>query len=78
MRCCPMAESLFILELGFLHIRGGCSVIIVCFVLTFMGTCCFILSVTLPTYQVSMHPTYQSCVNKKSSFSHLDSSSKQW
>ena len=31
MRCCPMAESLFILELEFLHIRGGCSRIIVFF-----------------------------------------------
>ena len=34
MRCCPIAESLFILELEFLHKRGGCSLIIVFFVLT--------------------------------------------
>ena len=25
MRCCPMADSKLILELMFLHIRGGCS-----------------------------------------------------
>ena len=30
-RCCPMAESLFILELEFLHIRGGCSLVVVFF-----------------------------------------------
>ena len=29
MRCCLMAESRFILELEFLHIRGGCSLFIV-------------------------------------------------
>ena len=56
-RCCPIAESLFILEIEFLHIRGGCSLVVVFFVLM------------LET---------QSCVNKKSSFFHLDSSSKQW
>ena len=35
-----MAESLFILELEFLHIRGGCSLIMVFFVLMLVGTCC--------------------------------------
>ena len=44
MRCCPMAESLFILELEFLHIRGGCSLTKVFSVLMLVGTCCFILS----------------------------------
>ena len=39
-----MDESLFILELEFLHIRGGYSLIIVFFVLMLVGTCCFILS----------------------------------
>ena len=57
MRCCPMAESLFILELEFLHIRGGCSLIIVFFVLMLVGTCGFILSASLcvvrPTYRAS-------------------------
>ena len=38
MKCCPMAESFFILELEFLHIRGGCSLVIVFFVLMLMGT----------------------------------------
>ena len=55
MRCCPMAESLFILELEFLHIRGGCSLVIVFFVLMLEGTCCFIL----PAILCVVHPTYQ-------------------
>ena len=42
-----MAESLFILEYEFLHIRGGCSLVIVFFVLMLVGTCCFILSASL-------------------------------
>ena len=54
-RCRPMAESLFILEIEFLHIRGGCSLVIVFFVLMLVGTCCFILSASLcvvrPTYR---------------------------
>ena len=37
-RCCPMAESLFILEIEFLHIRGGCSLVVVFFVLMLVGT----------------------------------------
>ena len=60
-RCCPMAESLFILEIEFLHIRGGCSLVVVFFVLMLVGTCCFILSASLcvvrPTYRAS-HQTY--------------------
>ena len=56
-RCCPMAESLFILELEFLHIRGGCSLVVVFVVLMLVGTCCFILSASLcvvrPTYRAS-------------------------
>ena len=43
MRCCPMAESLFGLELEVLHIRGGLSLVIVFFVLMLVVTCCFIL-----------------------------------
>ena len=42
-----MAESLFILEIEFLHIRGGCSLVVVFFVLMLVGTCCFILSASL-------------------------------
>ena len=42
-----MAESLFILEIEFLHIRGGCSLVVVFFVLMLVGTCCFILSANL-------------------------------
>ena len=38
-----MAESLFILELEFLHVRGGCSLVVVFFVLMLVGTCCFIM-----------------------------------
>ena len=57
MRCCPMAESRFIIELEFLHIRGGCSLVIVFFVLMLVGACCFILSASLcivcPTYRAS-------------------------
>ena len=34
-----MAESLFILEIEFLHIRGGCSLVVVFFVLMLVGTC---------------------------------------
>ena len=52
-----MAESLFILELEFLHIRGGCSLIVVFFFLMLVGICCFILSASLcvvrPTYRAS-------------------------
>ena len=52
-----MAESLFLLELEFLLIKGGCSLIIVFFVLMLMGTCCSILSSSLyvlrPTYRAS-------------------------
>ena len=52
-----MAESLFILELEFLHIRGGCSLVVVFFVLMLVGTYCFILSASLcvvrPTYRAS-------------------------
>ena len=59
-RSCPMAESLFILELEFLHIRGGGS-LIVFFVLMLVGTCCFILSASLcvvrPTYRASQIQT---------------------
>ena len=33
-----MAESLFILELEFLHVRGGCSLVVVFFVLMLVGT----------------------------------------
>ena len=39
-----MAESLFILEIEFLHIRGGCSLVVVFFVRMLVGICCFILS----------------------------------
>ena len=55
--CCPMVEPLFILELGFLHIRGGCSLIVVFFVLMLVGICRSILSASLcvvrPTYRAS-------------------------
>ena len=51
-----MAESLFILELEFLHIRGGCSLIIVFFVLMLVGTCCFFLCASLCV----VRPTYRS------------------
>ena len=52
-----MAESLFNLELEFLHVRGGCSLVVVFFVLMLVGTCCFILFANLcvvrPTYRAS-------------------------
>ena len=38
-RCCPMAESLFILEIEFLHIRGGCSLVVVFFVVKLKNIC---------------------------------------
>ena len=57
MRCCPMADSQLILELMFLHIRGGCSLTVLLFFLMLVGTCCFILSASLcvmrPTHQAS-------------------------
>ena len=59
MRCCPMAESLFILELEFLRLRGGCSLIIMFFVLMLVGTCCFILSSSLCV----VHPIYRASWN---------------
>ena len=55
MRCCPMADSQLILELLFLHIRGGCSLTVLLFFLMLVGTCCFILSASLCV----VHPTYR-------------------
>ena len=56
-RCCPMADSKLVLELLFLHIRGGCSLAVLLFFLILVRTCCFILSGSLcvvrPTYQAS-------------------------
>ena len=51
MRCYPMADSQLILELMFLHIRGGCSLAVLLFFLMLVGTCCFILSAN----QISQH-----------------------
>ena len=53
--CCPVADSQLILELMFLHIRCDCSLAMLLFFLTLVGTCCFILSAIL--YVV--HPTYR-------------------
>ena len=46
-RCFPMADSQLILELLFLHIRGGCSLTVLLFFLMLVGICCFILSASL-------------------------------
>ena len=52
-----MADSQLIVELMFLHIRGGCSLTVLLFFLMLVGTCCFILSASLyvvrPTYRAS-------------------------
>ena len=52
-----MADSQLILELMFLHIRGGYSLTVLLFFLMVVGTCCFILSASLcvvrPTYRAS-------------------------
>ena len=52
-----MADSQLILELMFLHIRGGCSLTVLLFLLMLVGTCCPILSASLcvvrPTYRAS-------------------------
>ena len=42
-----MADSQLILELMFLHVRGGCSRTVLLFFLMLVGTCCFILSASL-------------------------------
>ena len=42
-----MADSQLIVELFFLHIRGGCSLTVLLFILMLVGTCCFILSASL-------------------------------
>ena len=47
MRCCPMADSQLILELMFLHLRGGCSLTVLLFFQMLVGTCCFVLSASL-------------------------------
>ena len=56
-RCCPMADSQLILNLLYLHIRGGCSLAVLLFFPMLVGTCCFILSANLyvvrPTYPAS-------------------------
>ena len=53
-----MADSQLILELLFLHIRGGCSLTLLLFFLMLVGTCCFILSANLcvvrPTFEYSV------------------------
>ena len=52
-----MAGSQLILELMFLHTRGGCSLTVLLFFLMLVGPRCFILSaslcVVLPTYRAS-------------------------
>ena len=49
-----MVDSQLILELMFLHIRGGYSLMVLIFFLMLVGICCFILSASLcvvrPTY----------------------------
>ena len=62
-----MAESLFILELEFLHIRDGCSLIIVFFVLMLVGICClhvvYYTKVMLPSNKKDSVPANQkSCL----------------
>ena len=42
-----MADSQLILELMFLHIRGGCSLTVLPFSLMLVRTCCFILPASL-------------------------------
>ena len=53
----PMADSQLILELLFLHIKGGCSLAVLLFSLMLVGTCCFALSASLcivrPKYRAS-------------------------
>ena len=56
-----MAESLFILEIEFLHIGVGCSLFVVFFVLMLVGTCCLILSTSLCV----VHPTYSPVRNRR-------------
>ena len=54
-----------------LDIRDGCSPAVLLFFLMLVRTCYFILS-------ASLRVATQSCVDKKISFSHWDSSSNQW
>ena len=58
MRRCPMADSQVILELMFLHIRGGYFLTVLLFFLMLVGTWCFILSASLcvvrPMYRASL------------------------
>ena len=42
-----MADSQLILELLFLQRRGGCSLMVLLFFLMLVGTCCFILSMSV-------------------------------
>ena len=50
-----MADSQLILDLLFLHIRDGCYLAVLLFVLMLLETCCFMLSASLcvvrPTYR---------------------------
>ena len=58
-----MADSQFILELLFLHIRGGCSFTVMLFFLMLGGTCCFILSASLCVQYVKrMLPLFRTVV----------------
>ena len=46
-KCCPMADSQLILDLLFLHVRGGCSLAVLLFFLMLVGTCvifCFVFT----------------------------------
>ena len=66
MKCCPMAESLVILELEFLHIRGGCSLIVV-FVFFLFFFCLFFVNFGSP---FGRYPTFHTLtsVGRKKAF----------
>ena len=62
-----MADSQLILELMFLHIRGGCSLTVLLFFLMLVGTCSFILSASLCVVRpglVMFHQSLKNQINK--------------
>ena len=57
-RYCPMADSQLILDLLFLYIRCGCSLAGLLFFLMLVGTCCFIVCLSL--HSASYVPSFTS------------------
>ena len=59
-RYCALADSQLILEMLFIRLRSGCSLMAVLFFLMLMRTCCFILYASF----CAVRPTYRQLFTK--------------